>query len=120
LSRDAWIHLAVRIMSHNDPRAAYSPVTDAIAITGALLSLGLFFFTRGKERNPPLLLDVGLVYMVLTALGLGLIMHWEPVPAHWPVSPEISWIGAVVLMVSAIVPTSRPEAWSSRRRISSR
>jgi serine/threonine-protein kinase len=100
-------HLAVRIMSHNDPGATYAPVTDTIAITSALLSLGLFFFTRGKERDPRLLLDLGLVYMVLTALGLGLIMHWAPVPSHWPISPEISWIGAVVLMVSAIVPTSR-------------
>ncbi len=101
-------HVAVRIMRTGDPNAMYSPATDAIAITSAVISLALFFYTRRKERrNPRFILDLGLVYMILTALGLGLIMHWEPVPAHWPVTPMISWIGAVVLMVAAIVPTSR-------------
>jgi serine/threonine-protein kinase len=44
--------------------------------------------------------------MVLTALALGLVFHWEHVPSGWPVSPMISWIGAVVLMVAAIVPST--------------
>ena len=100
-------HLAVRVMSHNDPRVLYAPATDAIAIASALISLALFFYTRWRERNPRFILDLGLVYMVLTAFALGLIMHWAPVPSNWPVSPMISWIGAVVLMVAAIVPTSR-------------
>ncbi|MGZ4778739.1 MAG: serine/threonine-protein kinase [Thermoanaerobaculia bacterium] len=100
-------HVAVRVMSNGNPRAMDSRATDAIAVTSAVLSLALFFYTRRKQRNPQFILDLGLVYMVVTALGLGLIMHWEPVPANWPVSPAISWIGVVVLMVAAIVPTSR-------------
>lgn len=100
-------HIAVNVMSHGDPRATSSPATDTIAIGSAVISLALFFYTRRKERNPRLILDLGLVYMVVTALALGLIMHWVPVPDAWPISPMISWIGAVVLMVSAIVPTSR-------------
>jgi hypothetical protein len=100
-------HLAVRMMSHNDPRAMDPPAIDAITVSSAVLSLALFFYTRRSRRNPRFILDLGLVYMVLTALGLGLIMHWSPVPARWPISPMISWTGAVVLMISAIVPTSR-------------
>jgi eukaryotic-like serine/threonine-protein kinase len=100
-------HLAVRTMSHGDPSIHDSWVTDAIAVTSALISLALFFYTRQKERNPRFILDLGLGYMIVTALALGLMTHWSPVPSHWPVMPMISWIGAVVLMVAAIVPTSR-------------
>src|SRR5882672_2164653 len=39
-------------------------------------------------------------------LALGLLIHWFRVPKEWPVSPMISWIGAVVLMSAAIVPNS--------------
>ena len=100
-------HVAVRVMSHDSPHEHYSTATDAIAIISAVISLALFVYTRRGERNPRFILDLGLVYMVLTALGLGLIMHWAPVPRDWPISPMISWIGAVVLMVSAIVPSTR-------------
>jgi|SRR5664279_4866032 len=44
--------------------------------------------------------------MVFTSAALGLIIHWSPVPREWPVSPMISWIGAVILMSAAIVPNS--------------
>jgi tRNA A-37 threonylcarbamoyl transferase component Bud32 len=100
-------HAAARLMSHGDPRAVDPPAIDIIAISSAILSLALFFYTRRSRRNPRFILDLGAVYMVLTALGLGLVTHWSPVPAGWPISPMISWIGAVVLMVSAIVPASR-------------
>ncbi len=98
-------HLAVRVMSHNDPRVEYSRTTDAIAATSVLISLALYFYTRKGDRNPRTVLDLGLVYLVLTSLALGLIFHWEAVPAEWPVSPMISWIGAVVLMSAALIPS---------------
>jgi len=44
--------------------------------------------------------------MVLTAVDLGLVFHWNTMPAERPISPEISWIGAVVLMFAAIVPST--------------
>ena len=44
--------------------------------------------------------------MVLTAIALGLMFHWDPMPMDRRVSPEISWIGAVVLMFAAIVPST--------------
>lgn len=80
--------------------------TDAIAGASALLSLALFFYTRRKDRDPRFILNLGLAYQVITALALGLISHWNPVSAETHVSPQISWVGAVVLMFAAIVPSA--------------
>jgi eukaryotic-like serine/threonine-protein kinase len=86
--------------------------TDAIAGASILASLALFVYTRRSRRDPEFILNVGLAYMVLTALALGLTFHfglmlqWNGVPAGGALRPEISWIGAVVLMSAAIVPTT--------------
>ena len=44
--------------------------------------------------------------MVFTALALGLLSHWGRPPAGFPIFPMISWIGAVVVMFAAIVPST--------------
>ena len=100
-------HLAVRSMSHGDPQWLRVGAPEAIAALSATLSLGLFFYTRGSQRDPRTMLDLGLVYMVLTAVALGHMFHWEPRPIDVQIAPEISWIGAVVLMFAAIVPSTR-------------
>jgi len=98
--------IALLAMTHGDRIWLHPQETDVIAGASVLASLGLFFYIRKAERDPRFLLDLGLVYMVFTCLCLGLMMHWFHVPKDWPVSPMISWIGAVVLMSSAIVPNS--------------
>jgi serine/threonine-protein kinase len=80
---------------------------DAIAAVSVLASLLLFADTRTANRDPQRILDLGLAYMVLTALALGLTFHSGPIRPTRAVSPQISWIGAVILMFSAIVPNSR-------------
>ncbi len=80
---------------------------DAIAAVSVLASLLLFAYTRTANRDPQRILDLGLVYMVLTALALGLTFHSGPILPTLSVAPQISWIGAVVLMFSAIVPSTR-------------
>jgi hypothetical protein len=99
-------HLAMREMSHGGPGWAQWSVPDGIAAASVLLSLALYFYTRRSGRQAGRVLDLGLGYMVLTALALGLVNHWSPVPSDWPVRPEISWVGAVVLMFAAIVPSA--------------
>ncbi len=99
-------HVALRAMSHGDPRWRSLGATDVIAASAALGSLGLFAYTRRADRDPRFILDLGLVYLVLSAAALGLLMHWEPVPATWPIMPQITWIGAVVLIGAAIVPST--------------
>ncbi len=99
-------HLAMQEMSHGKLGWRDLQVPDAIAGASVLLSLAVYFYTRRSEREPRFVLDLGLGYMVLTGLALGLVTHWHPVPADWPVRPEISWVGAVVLMFAAIVPSA--------------
>ena len=86
--------------------------TDTIAGASILLSVALFVYTRNSRAEPEHILDLGLVYMVFTAFGLGLMFHIGAVVdperylAGQPMRPEISWIGAVVLMFAAILPTA--------------
>jgi eukaryotic-like serine/threonine-protein kinase len=89
-----------------DPLWMQLQVPDGIAAAMALLSIALFFYTRKDGRDPRLLLDIGLAYLVLTGLALGLVRYWNPIPEHVFMMSTISWIGAAVLMFAAIVPNS--------------
>jgi eukaryotic-like serine/threonine-protein kinase len=99
-------HLTARSMLHGDPEWLGLGVPDAIAASAVVASLLLFAYTRKPNRDPRGLLDLGLAYLVLTALDLGFVFHWEMIPVDRPIAPEISWIGAVVLMFAAIVPST--------------
>ena len=99
--------LAMRSMQGGGSNWLDLTMGDAIAAASVLASLLVFAYTRKANRDPRRILDLGLVYMVLTALALGLTLHSGPILATLSVSPDISWIGAVVLMSSAIVPNTR-------------
>jgi eukaryotic-like serine/threonine-protein kinase len=99
-------HLAVRSMTHGDPQWFRLGVPDAIAASGVVASLLLFLYARRPNHDPRRILDLGLAYMVLTAIDLGFMFHWHGMPMGRQVAPEISWIGAVVLMFAAIVPST--------------
>jgi len=103
----AGARITLLTMTHSNNRIWYRGYgTEIIAGISVLASLALFFYIRNGDRDPRFILDLGLVYMVFTAAALGLVIHWDPLPQEWPVSPTISWIGAVVLMSAAIVPNS--------------
>jgi len=102
----AFGHLAVRSMTHGDPQWRRLGGPDAIVALSVVVSLLLFWYTRKGDRDPRSMLNLGLAYMVFTALALGLTFHWAPMPVNQSISPEISWIGAVVLMFAAIVPST--------------
>jgi serine/threonine-protein kinase len=99
-------HLAERSVSHGDPQWRRLGGPDAIAALSVLVSLVLFAYTRKEHRDPERILDLGLAYLVFTAFALGLTFHWARMPANQSLSPTISWIGAVVLMFAAIVPST--------------
>jgi eukaryotic-like serine/threonine-protein kinase len=101
----ALAHVALRAMSPLDPRWRSLGPTDAIAALAVVGSLALFAYIRRSDRDPGFILDLGLAYMVLSAAALGLLIHWEPTQ-DWPVFPTISWIGAIVLMTAAFVPST--------------
>jgi eukaryotic-like serine/threonine-protein kinase len=98
-------HVAVRSINHGDATGLRLGIPDLIATVSVMASVLLYFYARRSDRDPRGILDLGLAYMVLTAVALGLVFHWEPMPVR-DVTPEISWIGAVVLMFAAIVPST--------------
>jgi tRNA A-37 threonylcarbamoyl transferase component Bud32 len=82
--------------------------SDNIAVVSVIASLALYYYARTTERDPKFILNLGLGYMVLTAMALGLITHWyhRPVEAPTMITPTISWIGVVLLMFAAVIPSS--------------
>jgi serine/threonine-protein kinase len=95
-------HLAI---ASSDPAWFGWQSSDTVAILGICAALGTYAYTRG-DRDPHAVLNLGLVFMVAMAAGAGLIQHWDPDRAVQQIEPQISWIGAIVLMSAAIVPAS--------------
>jgi eukaryotic-like serine/threonine-protein kinase len=77
--------------------------TDALVGGGAVMSLGLFFYLRQRPRDPRVVLDLGLVFLVATAAIIGQILHWSPL-VHTATTPMFSWIGILMLMFAATLP----------------
>ncbi len=102
----ALAHFTERSLRPGKANALDLDAHDAIAGASILVSLALFLYARRGDRDPRLVLHLGLGYMVFTAFALGNMIHWGPMPAGMPVFPMISWIGVVVLMFAAIVPAA--------------
>jgi len=98
-------HLAAHALYPGSDRWLQTDIGDAIALGAVVLSLALFAYTRPGEQSPRFVLDLGLVYMVVTGFAIALTFHLGG-PATGMVFPEISWVGAVVLIFAAIVPTT--------------
>jgi eukaryotic-like serine/threonine-protein kinase len=81
-------------------------VVDWIAGIIVLASSALFVDALRADRHPRFVLDLGLAYLVLTAIAFAVIINWAPVPAHMSVAPMISPIGPFMLMFAAIVPNT--------------
>jgi tRNA A-37 threonylcarbamoyl transferase component Bud32 len=103
-------HVTLRVMGPGGAERWLSfGSTDIIAIASVALSIALFVYTRRTTRDPQDVLDLGLVYMVVMSLALGLMFHWDGAPHDWPINTQISWIGVMLLLTAAVVPTSIPK-----------
>lgn len=98
-----FAHLALQAL-HLDTRLTRG--VDVIAAACVVVSIALFVYTRRSHRGPRFMLDLGLVYMVLAAFSIGVTTHWGPMQPGWPIVPMISWIGAVILIFAALVPST--------------
>ena len=78
-------------------------IGDAIAAASVLASLLLFAYTRTAKRDPRRILDLGLAYMVVTALALGLTFHSGADPSH-----------AVRVTTDLVDRSGRPDVFSNR------
>ncbi len=99
-------HLAEHAIHPESQRWLQFDIGDGIAVATVIVSLALFVYTRDGEREPRFVLDLGLGYMVFTAFALGLVFHLGGVSTNSTILPQISWVGAVVLMFAAILPTT--------------
>jgi eukaryotic-like serine/threonine-protein kinase len=98
-------HFALHSIDPGDPRWARVNITDLIAVGNVALSFALFFYLRKGNRNPGGVINLSLAYMVVTALGIAVMLHWGLAPRDkLDMRPMISWIGPVILMFAAIVP----------------
>jgi len=90
-------------------RSIILPV-DALALGSIVISLAFYAYTR-RSTDPKRSLDLGLAFMIVMAFALGVMFHVSVIfqfgraPQGVVIRPELSWIGAVVLMFAAIVPT---------------
>ena len=103
----AFGHLALALNKPGDPRWSHWGPIDTIAVVGVAISIGVFLFTRSRERPPGFLMDLALVYMVACAACIGLMIHFGP-PSGTPMdaTPMISWTPPVILMFAALMPAS--------------
>ena len=98
-------HLAARSLAVDRREWANFETTDAIAVVMVLVSLALFAYTRRSRRDPAVILDIGLGYLILSSLALGMLWHVGTPPKGYVFSTQISWVGTLLLMFAAIVPT---------------
>ena len=100
-------HIGLGSTANGFGLSPYTP-SDNIAVVAVIASFGLYYYAGHTRREPQFILNLGLAYMVLTAAALGIITHWwdTPVDPHTKIQPTISWIGVVILMFAAVVPSS--------------
>src|SRR4051812_11482222 len=98
-------HIADGALRNSHYQWAKFELTDAIAVFMVSVSLALFAYTRRSQRSPGAILDIGLGYVVLSSLALGMLWHIGELPKGYVLTTQISWVGALLLMFAAIVPT---------------
>jgi hypothetical protein len=100
-------HLALHVMHPGDTRwNAFLPF-DWVAAASCAVSLSLYGYLRSRDREPLMVMDLGLAFMVATAFALGVLVHWGSLFGNTTgVAPMITFIGPFMLMFAAIVPVS--------------
>jgi eukaryotic-like serine/threonine-protein kinase len=98
-------HVALHVLNPADPRwSAFLPF-DWVAAAFCAVSFGLFWFLRSGDREPGMVMDLGLAFMVAIAFALGVLLHSGPLfAAAAGVAPMITFVGPFMLMFAAVVP----------------
>ncbi len=97
---------------------AWSWVADVVVSSVGLLSLGVFLYTRRAKADPASFVTLGLVYEVVVAAAVAAVEHASLSATAMTAGPTISRLALVILIFSAIVPStpSRTLGWRWRRR----
>jgi serine/threonine-protein kinase len=89
------------------PRNALSSV---ISIAGIALSAAMFAYLRWSAHRSETKITMGLVFMVLNALGIA-VMNASTLGASMPNIPMVSWTAVLILIFAMISPTSPRRMW---------
>ena len=97
-------HVIMR--ANGDPTWRRFKTVDAIALGCTLVSLAFCVYARKARREPQRVLDLGQLFLIFTAIALGLLWHWAPEPNSLVLAttPMVSWIGVLILLFAALVP----------------
>ncbi|MEE8462384.1 MAG: serine/threonine-protein kinase, partial [Acidobacteriota bacterium] len=82
----------------------HSSVGDVAALVSVSLSLAVFWLARSGRLDPQFLLDIGLIYWVVSAAGIDFGFYWA-LPPGFPVV-GISWVCVWLVLFPLIVPSS--------------
>ena len=97
-------HWAMKVLNPGDPRWRQLRTPDAIVGLGILTSAALFAYSRGFPQVSRFLLDLGLGYLIITALDIAIIWHWDSGSHTLMAEPMFSWAACLVLIFAAIIP----------------
>jgi serine/threonine-protein kinase len=75
---------------------------NAFAVAGLALSVGLVIVAGKLSHRPNLLLDVSLIFQILTAMLIGMMNQWNPSFE----TVGVSWICIIILAYPAIAPNT--------------
>jgi serine/threonine-protein kinase len=81
-------------------------VGDAVVSSVAVLSLGVFLYTRRATADPASFVTLGLFYEVLVAAAIASVEHASLSTAAMTAGPTVSRLTLVILIFSAIVPSA--------------
>ena len=98
-------HFVIRAMT-GDATWASPQLMDLVALVCIVTSFLLYWYLRRSDRDPRFVLDLGLAYLLVGALGIGTVWHLTPVPVDWVIQPTITWVGPMMLIMAAIVPNT--------------
>lgn len=94
------------VLAGADPHAQGAAQADIIAGLCVVASLGLYVYSRRPDRDPEHVIHAGLAYTVVMGFAIGQLFHGKHFEPGASVAPMISWIGVMVLMFAAIVPST--------------
>ena len=87
------------------PEGAFPQPVDLTALAFIVASIAFFFLARSGLLSDTRLLDAGLVYMVVAALGIDQYFVWGAFPEGTTME-GISWVGVWIVSFSLIVPNT--------------
>jgi hypothetical protein len=115
----AAIWAAGTALAHLTASAARSAVPATLSwIAGSSVAASLIVvaYARSPHRNACTTLNLGLAYLIFTAFALGPVTHLAAPGIGDSMAPRISRTGALVLIVAAIVPTTKSKNAGRRLR----